>query len=110
MEHIAHKMQAIVGGTHRTLKHDLESLEGAIKLWMYEHCDFTKADVDFVIQHLNPNMLQDLAECPNNLDVSKGQRHEGHNLATLWCRYVCEIMDLHEQCAHWGLQIILKHM
>lgn len=68
-------MQAIVGTKHRTLKHDLESLEGAIKLWMYEHCDFSQADVDFAIQHLNPTMLQDLAECPNNLDVSKGQRH-----------------------------------
>jgi hypothetical protein len=51
-------MQTIIGEKQRSLKHNLEStLEGAIKLWMYKHHDCTKLDVDFGIQHLDPNMV-----------------------------------------------------
>ena len=83
VEYVTCGMQAIVGGKDKTLKHDLESLEGAIELWMYEHCDCTKANVNFAIRHLDPNMLQHIPKCPNNLDVFEGQLSEGNILATL---------------------------
>lgn len=97
VEYIGCGMQAIIGKEQRTLKHDLESLEGVIELWIYEHLDCTKVDVDFTIQHLDPNMLQDI---PNNLDVYGGQCCEDNMLMTLWCHYVCEILDLLERFAY----------
>ena len=66
-----------------TLKHDLKSLQGAIEVRMYEHRDCTKADVDLAIQHLDPNMLQDIPKCPNNLDISKGQHCKGNIMTIL---------------------------
>ena len=61
VEYVTRGMQAIVGEKQKILKHYLESLEGAIELWMYEHCDCIKAYVDFAIRHLDPNMLQNIS-------------------------------------------------
>ena len=58
MDYIARSMQTIICGKQRTLKHDLEFLEGAIELWMYEHHDYTGAIVVFPIWHLDSNMFK----------------------------------------------------
>lgn len=96
-------MQTIIGGNHKTLKHELDFLESFIELCMYELHDCTKANVNFAIGQLDPNMLQDIFKCPNNLDVFEGQQCESNTLVMLWCHYVYEVFDLLEQCAYWRL-------
>ena len=83
MEYVTCGMQTITGGKQKTLKHNLESLEVAVELWMYEHHDCTETNVDFAIWHLNLNMLQDIPKCHNNLNVSEGHHCLGNIMATL---------------------------
>ena len=88
MKYSACGMQTIIGWKRKTLKHELDFLKSAIELCMYEHHDCTKANVKFALGQLDPNMLQDISKCPNNLDVFEGQHYEGNTLVMLWTHHI----------------------
>lgn len=74
-------LSVCVGGHYVALKHDIESLEGAIALWMMANHSCTSKFVDVAFNLLHSEVFHMLPCCDHLWDVMPGTRCQGNQLA-----------------------------